>query len=439
MKEVGITKYIQLYNAGKRSEIYIYSNNTNAYLKDTFFIMDENGNKLAEFTQRFASDQFIKYYRTYKKASVTATSNAEMGEYMYKNFTADELREKYEPSQFDVTTYKDGVKNYSISKIYNYDKNGEVATTKANLNHVNYYRHPTSVKSKIYYPYCYKYYDEEEKPYDRVDYTLGNTDGSQNYSIKNYRYTSSVETRVGVQATGTAASDTGSTNRANSIDLYFNKTSNFMEIEANLKDSSTSSYGTDKITKTGETSKRIQVSLNTLDSETKTLLEQKVTVNANVNGTEVTETDYTLGDAISTYLSDYIQFSKKTDGTIDTTDIKVSNGTTYTVPKKIYARANFPSTYTEVAGHDFLNVELVPVAAGEDSFKYVGIYDSTTGSDGETTYSDAFDECVANETPMTESSYVPSFATLYADNITSVAAGTYTDKKENPFPAASAE
>lgn len=156
--------------------------------------------------------------------------------------------------------------------------------------------------------------------------------------------------------------------------------------------------------------------MNTLDSNTTNLLDQSVTVE--VNGSAVAGSDfYTLGTALSTFLSDYIQVSSETT--------TVHN---YTVPSEIYVRANFPSTYTQVAGHDFLNVVLVPVAVGTDSIKYVAVYDSTTGAD-------AFDSAYNDEKATEESSYVPSFATLYKNNITKVADGTYTDTTTNLFTA----
>lgn len=428
LNELGITKYMQLYNLDSRpSSITTNSSSKRSYLVDKFLIADENGNKIAEFKQQFSSTYFVKFYIENVDTTTTVnTSDTEASGAYFAKFDPDTLRQNYEPNQFDVTTYENGVQNYKISKVYNYDKYGEVGTNKANLEHVNYYRHPTKINKTTVFPYVYKGFTDDEGQ-SKLEYTLDNAKGSQYYGVGNYKKIDSNgdatgETQIKVSANGTSVSDTSSA-RTNQIQLYFNRVNsdgtdgNVLYIDATLKDGSTSTYGTDEITATGEASRRIQVTLSTLDSSTTNLLDQSVTVK--VNGTDVSGSDfYTLGTVLSTFLYDYIRVSS------DTTTV---NG--YTVPAKIYARANFNSTYyPEVAGHDFLNAVLVPVAVDSDSFKYVAVYDSTGA--------DAFESAYDAETATTESSYVPSFATLYKDNITKVAAGTYTDTTTNPFSTA---
>lgn len=202
--------------------------------------------------------------------------------------------------------------------------------------------------------------------------------------------------------------------------LYFGNSKNDykLKIESELSGENLAS---------GEEQKGYRLKLDTLDSN-KSLLEQTVTVrpltykyDANKSkwewkeGTAISG-DITLGKALSDYFGDYIKYSSET---------KTING--IKMPAKIYARANFGSTYTNVAGHDFLNVVLVPVEYDNDSFKYVFLFDS----DG----NDAQDKIQidVNETVTSESNYVSSFAKLYNANIQAVGAGTYTDQTDNPF------
>lgn len=396
--EVGITKYIQLYNFDDRVTKIPASNTAgNTYLNDPFVILNENGLQIAEFSERFDSNIFQKKFGKDGNNSV------------FNNLTPDELRASYDPTSFIVTTITDDLsKKYKIQNNYEYDKNGKVEISDSNLNYKSYNRHFIKVNGKELS--AYYFYDN-----GRISYTLDDSTGS--YFYRPYFITKdNGEVEVKIQACGTSAADRTDESKDNTITARFNTSSNIIDITATLKG--------EKLAETGEEAKCVKLRLNNSKfDKTKTLLEQKVKVESGTDSENVEEQknngkSYTFAEAVKSYFADYIRLSDET---------VVVNGCT--VPAKIYIRADFPKkTYPSAAGHGFLNVELVPVAT-EDSFKYVGLY--KTNSDG--TYADAFADCRASETAMKESDYVPSYAKLYGEAYEEIVKGSYTDKTDNPF------
>lgn len=398
--EVGIAKYIQLYNFDDRvTKITAANTAGNAYLSDPFVILNENGLQIAEFRERFDSNVFQKKFGEDGNNSV------------FNNLTPDELRANYEPTSFIVTTITDDLsKKYKIQNNYEYDKDGKVEISDSNLNYKSYNRHFIKINGKELS--AYYFFDNSW-----IAYVLDDSTG--NYFYKpNFITKDNGEVEVKIQAYGTSTADRNDENRNNTITARFNTTNKIIDITATLKGK--------KLAETGEEAKCVKLRLykNTF-AKTKNLplSEQKVKVESGTDSKNVEEQknngkSYTFAEAVKAYFADYIRLSDKT---------VVVNGCT--VPAKIYIRADFPKkTYPSAAGHDFLNVELVPVAT-EDSFKYVGLY--KTNSDG--TYADAFADCRASETAMKESDYVPSYAKLYGEAYEEIVKGSYTGKTDNPF------
>ncbi len=411
LKEIGVTKYIQLYDfEGRKTQLPDLNPAGNVYLNEFFIIIDGNGKQIARFRENFASNILAEWYKTYKDkdADIILKDEKSEAKWFAEKFgsNTDDLRLNYYPTEFKAETITDDMsKKYMLGYSYKYKEDGKVELSDDNLNWKQMYRHYFKINEKNIA--AYYFFDNE-----RISYTLDDSTGS--YFYRPYFITKdNGEVEVKIQACGTSAADRTDESRDNTITARFNTSSNIIDITAALKGK--------KLAETGEEAKCVKLRLNNSKfDKAKTLLEQKVKVESGTDSKNVEEQknngkSYTFAEAVKAYFADYIRLSDKT---------VVVNGCS--VPEKIYMRANFAEA--GIKGHDFLNVELVPVAT-EDSFKYVGLY--KTNSDG--TYADAFADCRASETAMKESDYVPSYAKLYGEAYEEIVKGSYTGKTDNPF------
>ncbi|MBQ0051746.1 MAG: hypothetical protein KBT11_06750 [Treponema sp.] len=409
LKEFDITSYVELMKKPAvdkdwNSEIAIQPNSAGeAYYADKFIIAKEDGTQIAEFDQTWDSSALMDYlvdtndeYTAKYAAGLTKDSLKTEKAAAFAKITELDLRTVFNPTRFRVFSSKgfengDLTKKFSRQKVYKYDKNGEVALTKANIKNVNDSLDYQKIDETTKNSYVYKeFYDSEE--YSRTDYTLARPTGAEFYSLQSYDYSDSYK-RYTVRAAGDGKLN-GSTDpdeRLNQIDLYFNKTeTKFLDFYATKSNKADNNY------------KRYQISLGNIDA-TKPLIYQKVSVyqKDSQSGKSVelykdeNSTKYTLIEAVQLEgIKDYIHLSQ---------EVVVVNG--LKVPAEISVKSNFSAT-ADFKG-EYLNVTLVPVEAGE-SIIYVPKTDTLNGKSVPTfvkAYSAAFKTAGKSETAYNYADY----------------------------------
>lgn len=409
LKEIGITDYIEIFDPKQHdgeSEEYTVDSSGNIYLQDTFLIISADGKKLATFKQAWDS------YRMGKDVFKKNTSAEVVEE--FKKLTKHELRTKYEPTKFVIETESgfygsDLTKKILKEKNYYYDKYFEVPLVRANLVNVNtYYAYKKldndTVKAAYAYSESYEDTDTNKGDFSKYEYRLlKTTAGKLFYTIYKYEYKrGGYRLEVYARGNGMDAKDatTNANDRSNVCNIYAGCVNNSGKMD-NVFQIFSELYG-NKLAEYGETAKKVSICIKSSDYDAnKSFLEQPVTVKG-----DVSQANSTLGEAVKTYLSDYIRFD---------TEMKKWNG--QDIPASIKARALFQKG----ADHNkkYLDTKFVfdeTASTGKDYpiFKEVN---------------DKFDENDVNKNDF--SAFVPENVKLYVDAFKSVSNGEYTEEPED--------
>jgi len=422
LKEFGITKYIQVWN---KSRMTISMNGQDAEVRQKFLILDEKYQKIAQYDQRFNSWTLVKNLidRGYTAfVSVNKNDKDEMAEAFKKQFVYESdgttldynklvsLHAEFEPYRFEITTFPENYggsvsdKQY-VSRKYKYDSNGEVALTKANLENIesnkdyqeNIADVAGSAANRPSYTYTTNFSSDTLADYQ---YTLrgnGSFYKFRNRDLSYMRglYTTGYERRLYATVQGTAPfGDSAGTNTDNQ-NLKYKK-----EIRIDMKDDYFEIYEDISGTNMPERYKNYTIKVSSL-SDSIPLTAQTVTVEKNVSTNTLVKPDktpYTLSEAVSTFLRDYIKFSSETT---------TLNG--YTVPAKIYMRSTYPDSFENTEffkDWDIFDITLVP-----DESKTTGVF-----------YKEI------NRTNADDEQNVPEFVKKYSAAFSSVFARTYNTK-----------
>lgn len=341
LAEVGITQYIQLWNPNDAASDKKTGTNGDASLKDTFYIGDKDGNKIATFSQSWIASRLIKNLAERGISGYTDATDQAAYNTKFNALSNTTLRTDYMPSNFSVITFPETLSDkQSIEKIYNYDKNGEIAQVKAYLNNILYNKEYQTVtynsESKDWASYRYQEYPTRDgsgslanAEYQQYNFVLL-FNNSNFYYLTNEDYDNDYKSRrIKVRTVGTnPKSDTSSSNRQNQLTITFNGYTNsdqtskrYLTIQSELKG-----------TATGVTYSQYNIYLDTIDYD-KSLLEQTVDVKKRESsgGTQTAlykddaSTKYTLSEAVEAYFSDYIACSEDTTNLTITVDDEEKN------------------------------------------------------------------------------------------------------------------
>ena len=241
-----------------------------------------------------------------------------------------------------------------ISKRYGYDKNGEVALTKANLEQTDiskdYQKVTVSGSEKEWNSYVYTF-DEDGYRYNlayngRQFYTFQHTDDYVNGTNK-------VKRRINAYAKGDPLNgDFNSSNFQSQVDIQFGKDSDNYDtktpwIQVEVK---------------GTNATALKYKILSADlTENGNWLDTVVRVKKTENGSEsAVSTDKTLKEVLENAELPFKDFISISD------DVKNVNG--YTVPTRIYVKAPYSngSSYTNSSTYlnkDFIKATLVPDAS----------------------------------------------------------------------------
>jgi len=424
LKEIGVTSYVELWNPN--NEDAAYSGSESVYYGDKFIIVNEDGNKLAIFSQKWSSYDIVNYLiskgdTTYTSGLTTSSLNTEKAA-AFQEIPVSVLRSTFDPNRFRVTTQSafygdDLTKCQSIEKVYNYDVNGEVALTKANVNHANWSKDYQTVGSSVKNSYVYKeFYTSSD--YARTDYWLNRSTNGEFYGLQECDYYDSNQRTFKVNGRGSGELDGNilTDDRNLSVSLAFNKTeSRALELSVILDEASEGDY------------KKYYLSTGALDTS-KTLYEQEVTVYKQLEegGTKTqlyadssSETKYTLMGALTSLdlFTPYIR--------VNEAEYETVNG--MAVPASIQLKAPFKST-ADFKG-EYLVVTLVPDTSVTDaiSYKVANASETINGESVPTfvkAYSDTFTTAGSSDTAHSFAAYEPFSSTV--DGVET----TYTSKAE---------